>query len=78
MLKLASLRTLDMEPQAAAETIPDTGRRTFAVPAFSWLPSLPFQRSSAPALKVTFAPLDIFLPRSKLRCKATSGLPGYF
>ncbi len=33
---------------------------------------------SALALKVTFASLDIFLPRSKLRCKATSGLPGYF
>jgi len=78
MLKLESLRTLDMEAHAAAETTPDTGRRTFAVAAFSWLPSLPFQRFPAPALKVTFAPLDIFLPRSKLRCKATSGLPGYF
>jgi len=56
---------------------PATGPRAFAVPVFS-RPSLPLQLPSALALKVTFAPLDIFLPRSKLRCKPTSGLPGYF
>jgi hypothetical protein len=30
------------------------------------------------ALKVTFLPLDIFLPRSQLRSTVTSGAPGFF
>ncbi|CAN7498475.1 hypothetical protein [Polaromonas sp. LjRoot131] len=65
-----------MEPDVAAEMKPDTGPQAFAV---SFFPSpSPSFLPSALALKVTFASLDIFLPRSKLRCKATSGLPGYF
>jgi len=67
MLKLASLRTPDMKAHAAAETTPDTGRRTFALVLDSRLPRRPFQRPSAHVLKVTFTPLDIFLRRSKLR-----------
>jgi hypothetical protein len=66
-----------MEPDVAAEMKPDTGSHAFAVWFFS-SPSPSFPPLSALALKVTFASLDIFLPRSKLRCKATSGLPGYF
>ncbi|MFS2032454.1 hypothetical protein ACEN8I_00360 [Polaromonas sp. CT11-55] len=67
MLKLASLRTPDMKAHAAAETTPDTGRRALALVLDSCVPRRPFQQPSAHALKVTFAPLDIFLRRSKLR-----------
>lgn len=78
MLKLAALRTPDMEPDLPADMKPDTGPRAFASAVIAWLPSPLFLPLSAFAPKVTFAPLDIFLRRSKLRCKATSGLPGYF
>jgi hypothetical protein len=66
-----------METDLAAEMKPDTGPHAFAV-SFFLSPSPSFPSLTALALKVTFASLDIFLPRSKLRCKATSGLPGYF
>jgi hypothetical protein len=64
MLKLASLRTPDMKAHAAAKTTPDTDRRALALVLDS---CRPLQQPSAHALKVTFAPLDIFLRRSKLR-----------
>jgi len=70
-----------MEPDPAAEMKPDTGPGVFALgaPAFLFF-SIATLFLSTPALapKVTFTALDFFLRRSKLRCKATSGLPGYF
>lgn len=70
-----------MEPDPAAEMKPDTGKSVFAfaAPAFFFFNSAsPFLSPLAVAPKVTFAALDIFLRRSKLRCEATCGLPGFF
>jgi len=76
MLKLASLRTPDMEPDAPVEMRPDTGPQAFAVAVFSWRAAV-CPVLSAAVLKVTFVPLDIFLPRSKLRSNATPAItPG--
>ncbi|MBW8720458.1 MAG: hypothetical protein JF626_00655 [Polaromonas sp.] len=50
----------------------------FAFTGLSWRSMLASPSQSALALKVTFHPLDIFLPRSKLRCTAKPGLPGFF
>jgi len=54
-----------MEPDARAELIPDTGPRACVAATGSGLPPQP-----AASPKVTFHSLDIFLPRSKLRCNA--------
>jgi hypothetical protein len=69
-----------MEPDAPTEMTTGKGLRA---PVFSWLPSPAALLQSAPALKVTslkvtFHPLDIFLPRSKLRSTVTSGMAGLF
>ncbi|WP_411884797.1 hypothetical protein [Polaromonas sp. YR568] len=57
-----------MQAAAPAKMTPDTGPRGAAVTVFSCSPP------SAASPKVTFHPLDIFLPRSKLRCNARARL----
>jgi hypothetical protein len=71
-----------MQADAPAEMKPDTGPRASVVAVFSGLPPSPCLPRSALPLKVTFLPLDIFLPRSKLRSTVTPtttpGMPGFF
>jgi hypothetical protein len=67
-----------MEPDALAANTPGTGLRAAVFAALSWQPMQAPQPPSALALKVTFLPLDIFLPRYKLRSTVTSGAPGFF
>jgi hypothetical protein len=77
--KLLSLRIPDMEPDALAEMKkPGISLRAPVFPAFSWQPPSIRLSPSALALKVTFHSLDIFLPRSKLRCMVKPGMPGIF
>jgi hypothetical protein len=60
-----------MQAAAPAKMTPDTRPRGAAVTVFSHSPpSFPPRKAWSP--KVTFHPLDIFLPRSKLRCIAAS------
>jgi hypothetical protein len=67
-----------MEPDALADMKPGTGLRSPVFFAWSWRPMSKRPQHSTLALKVTFLPLDIFLPRSQLRSTVTSGAPGFF
>jgi hypothetical protein len=60
-------KKIDMKPDALAEMKPGTGLCVLVFSALSWRPMSARPPHSALALKVTFHPLDIFLPRSKLR-----------
>jgi len=71
-------KKIDMKPDALVDMEPGTGPRFPVFFALSWQPVSTRSPHSTPALKVTFHPLDIFLPRSKLRSTVTSGTPGFF